>query len=169
MVELSAGSSAAALEIAAAGLAEASSRLEFVQESGEVHTVLDAIDAAAPVDAAADVLHTATVRGTVAIPATGVEPSINYHGDILAGDRLREKVQSWVKLGTIEPSAAAALTKVLDTREWLDLSGRLFVVMGAGAAMGPTEVLLSLGATVVALDIPVKVGALLPSPPRHCV
>jgi hypothetical protein len=105
----------------------------------------------------------------VAIPATGVEPSINYHGDILAGDRLREKVQSWVKLGTIEPSAAAALTKVLDTREWLDLSGRLFVVMGAGAAMGPTEVLLSLGATVVALDIPVKVGALLPSPPRHCV
>lgn len=152
MVEVSASSQDAALAVATSGLAEAASRLEFVLQSGETHTVLGAIDA---VDGTT--LHTAAVVGT---GPQLQEPVIDYHGKKLTGKLLRAQLDLWVKRGTIEPSAATALVKVLDTKEWQDLSGRLFVVMGAGAAMGPTEVLLSLGATVVALDIPVKVGYL---------
>ena len=36
---------------------------------------------------------------------------------------------------------------------WLDLSDRYFVLLGAGAAMGPLEVLLALGANVIAVDL----------------
>ena len=36
----------------------------------------------------------------------------------------------------------------------LDLRGRHFVLLGAGSAMGPLEMLLRFGATVHAVDLP---------------
>ena len=35
----------------------------------------------------------------------------------------------------------------------LDLSQRFFVLLGAGSAMGPLQVLLALGANVIAVDL----------------
>ena len=97
-------------------------------------------------------LHTAEVLGRgrtrdVVIPA---------YGTPLQGAGLRAQLRKWVTDGQIEPSAADAVVAVLDAPgKYLDLSDRVFVVMGAGAAMGPFETLLGLGATVVACDIPV--------------
>jgi hypothetical protein len=55
----------------------------------------------------------------------------------------------------IEPSAAAAVTEVADnSKTWCDLRGKSFVVLGAGSQMGPTAVLLAMGATVIAVDLP---------------
>lgn len=38
-------------------------------------------------------------------------------------------------------------------QEWVDLSDKYFVLLGAGSAMGPLLVLLSLGANVIAVDL----------------
>jgi hypothetical protein len=43
--------------------------------------------------------------------------------------------------------------QVAQTPSWLDLRGKHFVLLGALSAMGPLRVLLSLGASVIAVDI----------------
>jgi len=55
--------------------------------------------------------------------------------------------------GTIEPSAAEAISMVVDNPTWVDLSSRYFVILGAGSAMGPYLVLMALGANVIAIDL----------------
>jgi hypothetical protein len=57
----------------------------------------------------------------------------------------------WAAYGTIEPSARDAIAWVVKHPEALDLSSRHFVLLGAGSAMGPLLVLLSLGANVIAV------------------
>jgi hypothetical protein len=44
-------------------------------------------------------------------------------------------------------------TQVVTSPGQLDLSKRYFVLLGAGSAMGPLQVLLSLGANVIAVDL----------------
>ena len=80
---------------------------------------------------------------------------VPYLGDRLQGDALRRRLAVWVAHGVIEPSAAAALGRVIDHPEWLRLEGRRVVVLGAGAQTSPLEVLASWGAEVVAVDLPV--------------
>lgn len=60
---------------------------------------------------------------------------------------------SWSSYGTIEPSAEAAIAAVATHSEWLDLSNHYFVLLGAGAAMGPLEILLEHGANIIAVDL----------------
>lgn len=71
----------------------------------------------------------------------------------LVGSDLLEQIHSWSETGACEPSVGAAVGAVLANSSWLDLSGKVFVVLGAGSAMGPLESLLTLGATVVAVDL----------------
>ena len=54
----------------------------------------------------------------------------------------------WSSYGTIEPSAEAAIAEIAAHPEWLDLSQRYFVLLGAGSAMGPIQILLAHGTTV---------------------
>ena len=42
----------------------------------------------------------------------------------------------------------------MDNKDFTNLNGKVYVLIGAGSAMGPFIKLLELGATVVALDIP---------------
>ncbi len=63
------------------------------------------------------------------------------------------QVEKWVQRGTIELSAGYGLSTTAQSPNWLDLSGKHFVLLGALSAMGPLKVLLALGATVVAVDL----------------
>jgi hypothetical protein len=42
---------------------------------------------------------------------------------------------------------------VVKNSEWLDLSDKYFVLLGAGSAMGPLQTLLALGANIIAIDL----------------
>jgi hypothetical protein len=67
------------------------------------------------------------------------------------------QMEEWVQRGVVEPDTAAAISNLHP--EDLNLNNNnnqwVFVVMGAGAAMGPLETLLSLGAHVIAVDLPI--------------
>ena len=105
-------------------------------------------------------------------------------GVTLEGDRCMGQLEAWAREGVIEPDVVDAMRGVRqrgDARPGTGLAGSrsscgpggvgdggnagggsygggsadwAFVVLGAGAAMGPLETLLALGATVVAVDIP---------------
>lgn len=85
------------------------------------------------------------------IPADNV--GFTYEGKWLHGESMVAQMRKWAAKGTIEQSAADAVEELLAEPGWTDLRDRYFVVMGAGAAMGPTEALLRLGANVIAVDI----------------
>lgn len=81
--------------------------------------------------------------------------SVPYRGRRLAGDDLRRQLDAWVGAGVVEPSVRESLGALMDAgSDALDLSDRIFVVLGAASEMGPMHSLLRWGATVAALDLP---------------
>jgi hypothetical protein len=64
-----------------------------------------------------------------------------------------KQLEKWANNGTIEPSAAEAISAVAKNGKWSDLSDRYFVLLGAGSAMGPFLVLMALGANIIAVDL----------------
>lgn len=96
-------------------------------------------------------LETHAVRGA-ARPDTAL--TVPFRGRRLGGDELRAQLATWTAAGSAEPSVEQAISQLLDTRGAFDLRGRTFVVLGAGAEMGPLRALLRWGATVAALDLP---------------
>ena len=145
LTELGGRSADTAQRIAAAGLTAARSRLALA-EDGEDRPLTTALTAE-PGE-----LGTRTLSGEGELVARLEVP---YLGDRLHGDALRRRLAVWVAHGVLEPSAAAALGRVIDHPEWLRLEGRRVVVLGAGAQTSPLEVLASWGAEVVAVDLPV--------------
>lgn len=73
--------------------------------------------------------------------------------DVLRGAGLIAQLDQWVACGVMEADCADALKQVAEHPEWLDLSNHYFVLLGAGSAMGPLPLLLSLGANIYAVDI----------------
>ncbi len=145
LTELGGRSADTVRQVAAAGLAAARSRLTLA-ESGDDRP-LDAVLTAEP-----GALDTRTLTGEGELVPRLEVP---YLGDRLHGDALRRRLAVWVAHGVVEPSAAAALGRVIDHPGWLRLEGRRVVVLGAGAQTSPLEVLASWGAEVVAVDLPV--------------
>lgn len=95
----------------------------------------------------------ATAQASVAARHAGIRVRSGAK-DVLA------EVRAWVREGLAEPNVAEAMAAVLlDRPEALDLRGQYFVVLGAGSQMGPTKTLLSLGATVVAVELPSSTAA----------
>lgn len=132
--------------IARDGLARLHDVMEYAAADG-VGRLADVFDS--PADTAP--FGTATVTGT-AEPER--ELSVPYRGERLRGDTLHDRLDAWVRDGVVEPSAADAVRAVMNHPEWLDLSGRRVVVLGAGAEMGPLQSLLRWGGDVVAVDLP---------------
>ena len=153
----SAQDSHSAAAIARDGMTSAYRRFVMTDETG-AETALADWDFDAAVEAARSARaqspagqDTTVVRGS-AHPAT--ELAIPYRGQELRGDALRQQLDEWVARGVIEPSAATAVRTVIDHPEWLSLPGHTVAMVGAGAEMGPLEMLLKWGATVLAVDIP---------------
>ncbi|TAL13184.1 MAG: hypothetical protein EPN99_15835 [Frankiales bacterium] len=128
--------------VARQGLASLADRMVF-ERAGQSRPVAEALAEGAPCE-------------SMSIKGEGdrrTELALPYRGDVLTGDALRRRLDAWVERGTIEPSCGAALLRVLDEPEQLDLSDAAFALMGAGAEMGPLEPLLQWGAHVVAIDV----------------
>ena len=68
------------------------------------------------------------------------ELEVPYNGQILKGDSLQRQIDKWVRQGVCELSCGSAISQVANAEPWLDLSDRYFVLLGAGAAMGPFQV-----------------------------
>lgn len=144
MVEISAESPDAALAVARGGLDYMYEHFDFLR-GGHRYSLREAMDALTSGSFA-----TGRVEGRQPRPARfGLE--IPYQGARLRGDALLRQLDVWVRKGTLELSAGAAIALVAQSPPWLDLSDRTFVLLGAGSAMGPLAVLLSLGAHVIAV------------------
>jgi hypothetical protein len=146
MVEEQCKSPKAALAVANAGLNKAYETFQFVSPDGSTVSFAEAMKAKNT-----EQFLTGYIKGTGAVPKK--ELQIPYKGKLLSGQALKDQVQKWVDYGTIEPTAGSAIQNCVDNPGWLDLSGRYFVLLGAGSAMGPFLVLMALGANVVAVDL----------------
>jgi hypothetical protein len=146
LVEAGLESPEAWLAIAGAGLAEVRTRMVVVDETG----------AEAPVDTLLDA-NAGKALATVEVAGEGSAVrrlEVPYRGRTLSGDDLRSQLDTWNRLGILEPSAVDALGEVIDHPEWLSLDGFTVAALGAGAEMGPVVPLLAWGARVAAIDLP---------------
>ena len=151
LVEEQCQSPEAALKIAQAGLDKAYELFEFVAPDGSAMSFAKAM--AQPKDTA-NAFYTHEIKGSSS--TAKIETcQVPYKGETLSGDKLKAQVKAWVDYGTIEPSAGEAICKCIDHPEYIKntIAKQSFVLLGAGSAMGPLLVLLSLGATVVAIDL----------------
>eukprot|EP01065_Artemidia_motanka_P035223 TRINITY_DN43130_c0_g1_i1.p1 TRINITY_DN43130_c0_g1~~TRINITY_DN43130_c0_g1_i1.p1 ORF type:complete len:572 (+),score=149.47 TRINITY_DN43130_c0_g1_i1:62-1717(+) len=77
-------------------------------------------------------------------------------GKPLTGAALERQLDAARAQGLMEESVPQAIKRLHSDGSWrARLTDTVFVVIGAGSAMGPLRTLLSLGATVVAVDLPV--------------
>ena len=148
LVEAGLTSPDAARAIATGGLEALHGRMRWASPDGD-HPLSDVFAD----HHGAEALASETVRGE-GVPERSL--SVPYAGERLSGDALRRRLDLWVEAGTIEPTCAEAVSLVIDNPDWLDLSDRTVVVLGAAAEMGPLRSLLRWGADVAAIDLPRK-------------
>lgn len=147
MVESQCKSPGDALKVAEAGLNKAYTTFQFISPEGKTTSFASAMSAENDTK-----FQTGFVKGDLPSPKDK-KLEISYKGKQISGEELKAQVKSWVDYGTIEPSAGEAIIKCADNPSWIDLSDKYFVLLGAGSAMGPFEVLMQLGANVVAIDL----------------
>ncbi len=140
--------SADASTIARAGLDGLHGAFVVTDQDGNERPIDEAV-----VDEPREQLETRTVEGGQAPVEELVVP---YRGQQLRGQAITDQAAAWAHDGVVEPSFVDAMARVVANPEWLDLRGRTFALLGAGAEMGPTERLLQYGADVLAVDIPVE-------------
>lgn len=134
-----------ALRIAADGLDAVHRNLTFVADDDE-HSLRAALSAHDGAE-----IESRTIAGA----GPRLESlTIPYRGEVLGSDALLAQLDRWRDRGIIHASCATAVAEVVRNPQWLDLSDRTFVLLGAASQMGPLEHLLAWGAHVVAVDLP---------------
>lgn len=146
MVEEQCKSPQNALKLATAGLDKAYETFQFVSSDGNSISLAKAMSAPHP-----NKFKTGFIKGEG--KPNKNELQVPYKGTTLKGQQLKDQVKNWVDKGTIESTAGDAIINCVDNPNWLDLSDRYFVLLGAGSAMGPFLVLMALGANVIAIDL----------------
>jgi hypothetical protein len=145
-----------AIKMAQAGLDFIYDKFEFgaTNEEGKVQPPMPLRHA---LKSTKQIFRTHVVRGTKKdLPKKVTVPYSRYpqKGDkVLEGEELKAKLQFWAERGTIEPDTAKSLIWAVDNETTIDLRNHWFVLLGAGAAMGPLPILLAHGANIVAVDV----------------
>jgi opacity protein-like surface antigen len=147
-VKIASESPKTAVAVAEAGLAACYDTFRFVRASADFDGTL-----AEALKHFTGSFELGTVKGSAAKPAAGYELQVPYQGGVLTGAALETQLKKWASYGTIEPSCADAIAWAAKAGKQLDLSDKYFVLLGAGAAMGPLQVLLSHGANIIAIDL----------------
>ncbi len=133
------------VDLPVSGLQSLHDRFVFVRD-GEDLPLAEAIDSARESQ-----ISTVTVEGRGDRGDTSL--SVPYKGERLRGDALHRQLDRWLEAGVAEPSFAEAIRAVMAHEDWLDLSDKTFVILGAGAEMGPLHSLSRWGATVIPIDL----------------
>lgn len=145
LVEAGLPTNDAAIGIARAGLGSLHERMRFAGPAGDV-PLATAFDTPAAPELTSETVHgSGTAERELSVP---------FHGERLAGDRLRRQLDDWLARGVLEPSAHGAVSAVIANPDWLEVTDRTVVVLGAAAEMGPLRALLRWGAHVAAVDLP---------------
>lgn len=146
----------AALKVSQQGLAFVYENFHFARQDGQtvsIHEAMSSPKLPCPFEAAV-VQGTKTLakKGEVTVPwSLTMQP-----GNALSGVALEDQLEKATAQGLIEPTVVDAIRRLNHDQSWSEkLADTCFVVLGAGSAMGPLTDLLSLGATVVAVDIAV--------------
>lgn len=147
-VKIASQSPRTALAVAQAGLDACYNTFRFVRDSDKFDGSL--AEALEHFKGSFELGH---VKGTKSAPAAGYTLEVPYNGGVLSGAALEAQLNKWAQYGTIEPSCAAAIAWAAKSGSKLDLSDKYFVLLGAGAAMGPLQVLLAHGANIIAIDL----------------
>ncbi len=135
------------VNMAQKGLDSAYQTLQFIR--GEARMTIDE----AMTRFCSPKFHTAIINGSRP-PRRGESFALPYKNRVLSKDSLTAQLQQWEEQDIFEPSFGLSLRKVVENEKWTDLSGRTFVLLGAGSEIAPFKTLLDLGATVVAVDLP---------------
>lgn len=150
-VELSLASPQTCLKMCHAGLDYIHDEFRFIGDDGSETSFKEAMKH--PRDD--KLFHTGFIKGSK--PIDKLELEVPYKDKILKNEELVAQLEKWTKYGTIEPEAQEGIMQVIKhQRQWLDLSSKYFVLLGASSAMGPLQVLLALGANVIAIDINIE-------------
>lgn len=132
--------------IADAGLGEARRSLVWTAGRGEVPLrEVAAEDWASPPPETGEIRGTGDREKVLRVP---------YRGEVLEGQALLERLDGWVSAGTVEPSFAEAIARVVEHPEWLSLPGETVATIGAGGELSPLAPLTRWGADVLAVDLP---------------
>lgn len=138
-----------AVAMARAALDEAWRQFEFVRADRTL-PLADAMRTEAAIAGAG--FATVERRGSgAAAPRPWTLP---WRGRELQGNEARDVIEGWRERGLCEPGHADALLRTIDHPEWLDLSDRTLVLMGAGSEAGPLRWLAHWRARIVAVDLP---------------
>ena len=146
------------VEIALSMRKLAASRLRFVDDRGE-RSFADAM------------LEPATSLPTTRIQTKGpgrLSPSVSSRGATYTGATLRAWIVGARQERVITEACEAALVRLLDRADreggTLSRTGERFALLGAGAELAPTELLLAAGAEVLWIDLRAPSQALLDNP-----
>ena len=155
LVEAGLSSDDAAVTIARDGIAALHDQMRWAAE-GDDRPLADAFDVPERVARSADrPTSSATRRSVAQRRPTAPSPCRMPVSDSratrsAAGSTRGSRPAPWSR------SCAEAIGKVIDNPDWLDLSDRTVVVLGAAAEMGPLRTLLRWGVDVAAVDLPRK-------------
>ncbi len=80
-------------------------------------------------------------------------PQVEWEGRRYVGKELHELADSFLSANLMTRRAADALRWIAEQHDGIDLSGHKFVVLGAGAELAATRLLLDAGASVLWVDV----------------
>ncbi|KAK3237614.1 hypothetical protein CYMTET_52325 [Cymbomonas tetramitiformis] len=139
-----------ALSAARAGLESVYSSFEFIRD-GKTSKLSEAMDSLT-----SESFSTGTIQGNKTLDPATRKIVMPYKGKTQESADVLKTVTMLSAAGALEPDVAAAMTELHSHPEWLDLSQKVFVLIGATSEMCPFKTLMSLGATVVAIARPSK-------------
>jgi hypothetical protein len=96
-------------------------------------------------------IHTGIVYGEKRFKGQGKLPDVEYEGKTYSGPELVSLAKTFAAQDQALDSFAMSVEEAVKHPEWFDLRGKVFVLIGATSEMGPLDILLQCGATVVAL------------------